>query len=257
MGKWSERIYRVSPLWIQNVGISAFGFYWARRRLGPVFEQAWREYVERETWSSERMQDFVQMQLRDQVTRAYKQVPFFRDRFRRHGITDDLIEHFTISDLPKLPLLEKATVRADPLALLTTAAAKNPPKAFSTSGTTGLPIRVYWDAATHQRNIAVREARSLRWAGVSYRDSRSMLGGRIVVPNSLSKGPYWRYNPWERQLYLSAFHIGPGTVQDYVRALNKYKPTTMTGYASANFFLARFIQEAGLQVNSPTAIITG
>jgi phenylacetate-CoA ligase len=79
----------------------------------------------------------------------------------------------------------------------------------------------------------------------------------MVVPNSLSKGPYWRYNPWERQLYLSAFHIGPGTVQDYVGALNKYKPTTMTGYASANFFLARFIQEAGLQVHSPKAIITG
>jgi len=256
MGKWTERIYRVSPLWLQSLGISTFGFFWARRRLGSVFEQTWREYVERETWSPERMQDFVQTQLRAQIARAYREVPFYRETFRRHGVTDELIEHLTISDLCKLPLLEKAAVRADPAALLTVSAAKNPPKVFSTSGTTGLPIRVYWDAATHQRNIAAREARSLRWAGVSYRGSRAVVGGRLIVPKAKSSPPFWRYNRWEKQLYLSAFHVSPENAPDYTSALNRFQPQLITGYASANYFLAKAIQERGLEIYSPRAVIT-
>lgn len=256
MGKWTERIYRLSPLWVQKAGISAFGFFWARRRLGPVFEQTWREYAERETWSEQRMQDFVQMQLRTQVRRAYREVPFYHEAFQKYDVAEDLIERLTISDISKLPLLEKTAVRANPAALLTVTAAKNPPKAFTTSGTTGLPIRVYWDPATHQRNIAAREARSLRWAGVSYRGSRAVVGGRLIVPKAKSSPPYWRYNRWEKQLYLSAFHVSPRNAPDYANALNHFQPQLITGYASANYFLAKAIQEAGLDIYSPRAIIT-
>lgn len=257
MSKFTDRVYAASPLLVQQLGIAVFGWFWARRRLGPIFEKTWREYKDRESWSRDRLQEYVEAQLRSQVRRAYEQVPFYRESFRENGLSEDLINRLEMNGLSRLPLLDKATVRENPCRLLTEDAAHKPPASFATSGTTGTPIRVFLDSATHQHLMGVREARSFQWAGVSYRDSRSMAGGRLIVPKSLSKGPYWRYNPWERQLYLSAFHIGPGTVEDYVKALNKYKPTTMTGYASANFFLARFIQEAGLHVHSPKAIITG
>jgi phenylacetate-CoA ligase len=78
----------------------------------------------------------------------------------------------------------------------------------------------------------------------------------MIVPKADSRPPFWRYNHWERQLYLSAFHISPANVPDYVAALNRFKPVTMTGYASAQFFLARLIGELQLQVHSPRAIIT-
>lgn len=254
--KWLDRIYASSPVWMQQLGINAYGWFWARRRLGEVFERTWREYVERESWSPERMQEFVEIQLRTQVQRAYREVPFYREAFRRHGVSEALLERFTVSDLARLPLLEKAEVRAHPEALLTETAARKPPPAFATSGTTGTPLRVYWDSPVHQHNIAVREARSYRWAGVSIRDPRTMIGGRLIVPKAHSKPPFWRYNRWEHQLYLSAFHISPENVPDYVAALNRFQPVTMTGYASGNFFLARFIGELGLQVHSPRAIIT-
>jgi len=255
--KWLESLYAASPVWMQQLGINAYGWYWARRRLGDVFEKTWREYAERESWPAERMQEFVEAQLRAQVQRAYREVPFYRDAFRRHGVSEALIEKFTLSDLPQLPFLEKSAVRANPEALLTEAAARKPPPAFATSGTTGTPLRVYWDSAVHQHNIAAREARSYRWAGVSIRDPRSMIGGRPVVPEASSQPPFWRYNRWERQVYLSAYHISPANTPDYVAALNRFQPTTMTGYAAANFFLARLIAELGLSVHSPKAIITG
>jgi phenylacetate-CoA ligase len=256
MSKMTDRIYAASPVWMQQLGVSVFGWYWSRRRLGPIFERTWHEYVERENWSADRMHDFVEQQLRAQVQRAYNQVFYYRKAFRDFGITEETILHFRPEDLSKLPLLEKQVVRGNSAVLLTERAARKPPPSFATSGTTGTPIRVYWDSATHQHNIAVREARSFRWAGVSIRQPRSGIGGRLVVPRADSRPPFWRYNHWEQQLYLSAFHINPANVPDYVAALNRFRPVTMTGYASANYFLARFIAELGLEVHSPRAIIT-
>lgn len=256
MAKWVDRIYAHSPVWVQQLGINAFGWYRRRRRLGPVFEQMWRAYSERASWPADRMYDFIETQLRGQVQHAYREVPYYRQAFRDHGVTEDQITRFTSADLSKLPLLDKATVRAHPEVLLTERAARCPPPSFPTSGTTGTPLRVYWDSATHQHNLAVREARSFRWAAVSIREPRSAVGGRMIVPKADSRPPFWRYNHWERQLYLSAFHISPANVPDYVAALNRFKPVTMTGYASAQFFLARLIGELQLQVHSPRAIIT-
>ncbi len=257
MHKLLEKAYSASPVWLQQLGINAFGWYWTRRRLGPVYERTWREYVDREAWPPERLQEFVEARLRELVRRAYREVPFYRDTFRAHGISEGELELFRASDLARLPLLEKSTVRADSAQLLTQAARRHPPAHFATSGTTGTPIRAYWTSAVHQHNIAVREARSFRWAGTSYRRPRSMIGGRLVVPKAESSPPFWRYNRWEQQLYLSAFHISAAHIRDYVAALNRFRPETMTGYASANFFLARLIEEAGLEVHSPKAIITG
>jgi phenylacetate-CoA ligase len=255
MGKWLEDIYAASPVWVQQLGINAFGWYYARRRLGAVFERTWRAYEEREKWPADRMHEFVEGQLRAQVQRAFREVPHHRKAFQEHGVTESLLERFTIGDLPKLPLLDKSYVRSNPMALLTERAARKPPAAFSTSGSTGTPIRVYWDSATHQHNIGAREARSLHWAGTSIREPRSVIGGRLVVPKAHSDPPFWRYNYWERQLYLSAYHISPKNLPDYVAALNRYRPVTMLGYASSNFLLARLIGEAGAEVHSPRAII--
>jgi len=256
MGKWVDRIYQGSPVWLQQLGINVYGYYRARRRLGPVFHQVRREYAERESWSVERMREFVEKQLHDQVQRAHREVPYYRRVFREHGISDDSIQHFKLEDLPKVPLLERQFLRANPEALLTEHAAQHPPGVFSTSGTTGTPTRVYLDPATHQHNIGVRDARSLRWAGVSYRDSRANIGLRLVVPKAHSRPPFWRYNHWEKQVYLSAFHISPANITDYVQALNRFRPITFMGFATAWYFVASCIAERGLAVHSPKAIIT-
>jgi phenylacetate-CoA ligase len=147
-------------------------------------------------------------------------------------------------------------MRANPEILLTRQAAKHPPKYFQTSGTTGKPLRLYWDFKVHQHNIAVRAARSFRWAGVGCRESRAVLAGRTILNPKRNQAPFWRYNVWEKQLYLSAYHILPANMPDYVAALNKYRPVTLTGFPSALAFLARAIDESGLAVYTPQAIIT-
>jgi phenylacetate-CoA ligase len=256
MSKLTDRVYLSSPVWIQKIGINAFGWYWARRRLGGDFQRFTHGYQERESWSQDRFHGYLEEQLRGQVQRAYREVPFYREAFRTHGVSETLLERFAIEDLKKLPLLDKSNVRANSAALLTERTAKNPPKSFHTSGTTGTPLQVYWDFSVHQHNIAVRAARSFRWAGVNYQEPRAVLAGRIIVPPTHHHPPFWRYNLWEKQLYLSSYHILRENVPDYVAAMNRFKPATLTGFVSSNYFLAKLIGELGLEVHRPRAIIT-
>lgn len=256
MSKFADRIYLGSPVWLQKLGIHGFGWYWARRRLGPMFRKLSAEYEERESWSVDRFRWFLNEQLRTQVQRAYQQVPYYRNAFREHCVSEDLLARITLEDLPQLPLLEKATVRANSRLLLTEQSARHLPKGFHTSGTTGTPLQVFWDFPVHQHNIAVRAARSFRWAGVDYLGSRAVLAGRVVVPPAHHLPPFWRYNTWEKQLYLSAYHIVRKNIPDYVAALNRFRPEALTGFPSALYFLAKLITEMELEVRRPQAIIT-
>ena len=256
MSKLAERVYLASPIWTQKLGVHAFGWYWRRRRLGPAFEKHQREYIERESWSSDRFQNYVEESLRNQLLHAFQNVAYYHRKFREHGISEQDILKFRIEDLPRFPLLEKPFVRANPELLLTRQAAKRPPKSFQTSGTTGTPLRLYWDFECHQHNIAVRAARSFRWAGVGYREPRAVVAGRVILDPKRNEPPFWRFNVWEKQLYLSAFHILPQNMPDYVAALNKYRPVTLTGFPAALSFLAKAIEDAGLRPPKPRAIVT-
>jgi phenylacetate-CoA ligase len=256
MSSLGDRIYANSPLWVQQLGINAFGWYWARRRLGGDFEKIAQGYREREKWTSERFRKYVTEQLRQQLLWAYRNVSHYRETFREHGITEQLFEQFEIEDLPRLPLMEKSVLRERPLSLLADNSVQKPPAVFLSSGTTGTPIRIYWDRSVHRQNIAVRAVRSFEWAGVSYRDSRAMVGGRTIVSPANPRPPFWRYNRWEKQLYMSALHLRADNVCGYVEALNRFRPATLTGYASALYFLAKNIDQAGLTVHQPRAIIT-
>ena len=95
----------------------------------------------------------------------------------------------------------------------------------------------------HQRYAAAAEARSRNWAGINRFNARGMIGGRRVVPDGISKGPFYRYNFIEKQVYFSAYHISAKTAIDYADAIRNYKLDYMTGYAMSNYFLARFFDE--------------
>lgn len=84
-----------------------------------------------------------------------------------------------------------------------------------------------------------------------------MIGGRLIVPDGRADPPFYRYNIAERQVYLSAYHIAPAHVSDYVRGLNRYRPDVITGYAFSQATLARMMHQQGLALEYvPRAAIT-
>ena len=255
MASWLDAIYQRSPVWLQNAEVSAFGYLWRARRLGGEFRSNADRFTARERQSPEQWRTYQRDQLRALLVHCLRTVPHYSDLFPRLGLTQADLENFELEDLRRLPVLEKNEVRERPLAFLSTAPSGKLHE-YATSGSTGTPLVVRKSSRTQQLEYAAYEARCRRWAGVDFRMSRAMIGGRLVVPKAASEPPFWRYNAAEKQVYFSAFHISPRNAPHYAAALNRYRPDYLVGYASSHYFLARMIQEQGLAVHQPRAVLT-
>lgn len=251
-----DKIYNRSPLWLQNIGIAAFGVVWKHRRLGGRFKEFVDEFSERERFAQEAWQGYQIERLRELVRVCYYETPYYHRLFKDCGIDEAAVCNFSLDDLRKLPLLEKNTIRENPEDFIADNARKKKLHKYHTSGSTGTPLIVRESSVTHQIISAAYEARCRRWAGVNHTMSRAMIGCRLVVPRPVSGPPFWRYNPAERQVYFSAFHISPENVRHYVSALNHYKADYLVGYASSHYFLARMIEEQGFTVYRPNCVLT-
>jgi phenylacetate-CoA ligase len=87
---------------------------------------------------------------------------------------------------------------------------------------------------------------------------RSTIGARLVVPQPASTGPFYRYNYVERQVYLSAWHISPAHLDDYIEGFDRYRPQVLTGLAHSYYLLAQLMLQAGRSlVYRPRAAIMG
>ncbi len=250
-----QRVYDASPLWLQNLQISAFGLLWYRTRFGPGFDDAVREFQSREFWSPEEWEIYQTQALRRLLTHAFLHVPYYTRTYTDAGFTLADLQAMRVADLTSLPILEKQDIRERPQDFLATPSGTRGTRAFSTSGTTGTPIEIVISAEGYRRWQAAKEARCHIWAGVHRTMSRATFGGRTIIPDRQVGPPYWRYNAVERQLYMSAFHIAAEGVEDYVNALNRFQPDYLGGYASSHYFLARLIAEAGLEVHQPRAMV--
>ena len=251
-----DRAYQRLPVPLQNLAVTTFGYRWYRQRFGGVFAQELRAFRDREAFTSEQWSNYQRQQLSHILHTSALRVPYYRAAFKEAGLSSRELASITPDDIRLLPTLDKATLRAQGRTGLMADGHDRRGQYFASSGSTGTPTSIYFSAETHQRWSAAFESRIRLWAGVDRKHPRGMIGGRRVVPDGLAHPPYYRYNAWERQTYFSAYHISRGTAPDYVRGMLRHGVSYMTGYAMSNYFLARFIEELGIQAPALEAVIT-
>lgn len=244
-------IYAAAPVWLQNAAVTTYGLAWKWQRYGGRFHEGAQACVSREEFSRDEWRDYQTGQLRRLVTHAIATVPYYAEAFARAGLTPRDCANVNADDLSRLPLLDKDTVRRRSRDLISSAVNPRRLHTSETSGTTGTPLTVSFSLDSQRAWAAVWEARGRRWAGVTHRTSRAMIGGRRVVPWPHSPPPYWRYNWAERQIYLSAYHVSPATARHYVKALNEFQPGYLIGFGSSYFLLAQIMQDQGRTLERP------
>jgi phenylacetate-CoA ligase len=255
MGYLLEKAYPFLPVSLQNLGISAFGYFWHKRRFGGAFKNELRKFKDRESFTYEQWSDYQLQELRRFLAHAYMNVPFYREKYRQAGLSESDLMVRELSDLMKFPMLEKDDLRKFGTTSLMSRTRREG-TFFGSSGSTGTPTKIFFSNHLHQRWSAGFEARIRHWAGVSYQMGRGMIGGRRIIPEGEGRPPFYRYNFIEKQVYFSAYHISPATAWSYLEGIRRYKIDYMTGYAASNFFLARFFAESNMDVPPLKAVIT-
>jgi phenylacetate-CoA ligase len=249
-------IYGKLPIVVQNVLISIFGYTWRKRRLGGVFKEEIIRAKQRESFLNQNWNEYQESQMRSLLIHAFDTVLFYTKSFEKNGISREEIESITLDKLAQFPILEKEDLRAYGKSDLLSSKLDNKGEFFSSSGSTGTPTSIYFSVRMHQIWSAIFEARIRNWAGLTYKTPRGMIGGRRVVMEGNSNGPFYRYNFAEKQTYFSAYHINLSNVSDYIKGMSKHGVEYMTGYAMSNYFLAKFIEKSGLKAPKLKAVIT-
>ena len=246
-----DAFYARLPVWTQHGVVSAYGLYWYWLRFGPGYKRFVKEYTQRDRLTADEWHYWQEARLHDLLRVAAMQVPYYQRVWRKEERTAALAGR-----LEDLPLLEKDCIRAEPEAFLRQDIKAWPRLVFHTSGSTGAPIASIWTVEEVRMSLALREVRSARWAGVSFKMARATFSGRLVEPDPASEGPFYRFNIVERQVYLSPFHLRSETAPLYVEALSKHGVQWLTGYAVSFYLLGKFILEQGLKVPPLKAVIT-
>jgi phenylacetate-CoA ligase len=254
-----QALYPHVPVFVQNLGISLYGYTYRNERLGGHYERYAAEFTARDRWSPGEMQNYVEAELRRVLLHAYDEVSFYRSAWTRAGLGRADLARIHPADLPRIPITSKDSLRRDPDAFVAAdVARRHKLHRYYTSGSTGTPVTTICDAEAHRRFVAGRDVRSFGWAGVSVRSPRSMIGGRLVVPRSDARPPFYRYNLAERQTYFSAYHISPDSAANYVDGFNRFRPEVLTGYAYSHYLLGRMMLAQGLKLAyRPKAAILG
>lgn len=251
-----HKIYAFLPITLQNFLISVYGYAWKKRRFGGVFKDELTRFKEREFYSELQWFKYLEEELKRLLCHAYRTVPYYKEKFNEQGVKITDLENFKMVNLNRLPFLEKNDLRLFGKSSMLSELKGVGGEFYSSSGSTGTPTSILFSKKMHQRWSAAFEARIRNWAGLTIDNRRGMIGGRRIVMGNTSKGPLYRYNSSEKQVYFSAYHIAPQTTKNYLQGIQKHKIDYMTGYAVSNFTLARFIKNQGLKAPILKAVIT-
>jgi phenylacetate-CoA ligase len=235
-----QRVYQHAPAWLQTVLLNAQAARLHRERYGPTFEALEAAWDRSQWWEPARLRDWQAERLREIARVAYERVPFYRRRFDACGVRPEEITG--PEDLRRLPVLTKADVREAGPGLLT-----RPASALvhgHTSGTTGSPLSLWYDRAMCIANN-VADWRQKGWAGMRRDAWCGVFLGRVVVPITVRRPPFWRRNYLHRQVWFSSFHLSEANLAIYVQEIRRRRLRFLEGYPSTLYILASYLRRRG------------
>lgn len=237
----AQDVYRKLPGWIQTLALNAYAVRLRLRRQGRDFRRLRGQWAESQWWEPKRLRAWQDRRVRGIVRFAYEHVPFYQERWDEHGVGPADVQR--VSDLPRLPILEKEEVRR--------AGKRLTPDDLDvdlvhghTSGTTGSPLSVWYDRRMSVVNH-VADWRQKSWGGLEPGDWWGLFLGRVVVPTDRQDPPFWRTNYLDRQVWFSAFHMSPENLDHYVREIRRRDLGFLEGYPSTLYILAEHVASRG------------
>lgn len=247
-------IYSKLPISIQNWAVGVYSEKLEKERRGKGFEDILESLKCSENWSKEEIRSYKEEHLARIIQHAYSHCPFYKEKFTAAGV---LPSDFTcLEDLQKFPVLTKEEVRANMERMIADNVKRKDLIHYHTSGTSGKALdffnskdnlRYYWALCTRY------ESRF----GINDHDLHLNFTGKLVVPLSQMKPPYWRFKKAQNQYMLNMQHITEEKIDDIMKFIDRMNFRFFVGYPSIMYALAIVANKKGIVIrNSPTYIFS-
>jgi phenylacetate-CoA ligase len=213
------------------------------RLRGLASLPARRRLEETQWWTPERIEALRLAGLAALLRDAARDVPYYRDLFRRVGAAPEDIR--TVQDLARLPLLAKADIRANPDALKSARA--GPLKRSNTGGSSGEPLVFYTGPARRTHDVAAKW-RATRWWGVDIGDPEVVVWGSPIELSVQDRLRTLRDRLFRSKL-LPAFGMSHAALDGFVADIRRTRPRMLFGYPSALAHIARHAEAQGVRLD--------
>ncbi|AVR95977.1 phenylacetate--CoA ligase family protein [Pseudoduganella armeniaca] len=214
-------------------------FLKAKIRTGPRFQRALRRFTESAHLEGDALRDWQLQHLQRTIANAYQNVPFYKRLLDKEGIRPSDIR--TLADMKRIPLTEKAHIRADPAGFI------NPRSrgfkfSVQTSGSTGTPLELKRDTPS----IIAENAFLWRyWQQHGKRPGSRRATIRAGMVSGLDSDRLWVYNRHQNELLLSAFHLNDACLSKMVDKLQEFKAFDLYANPSTAYVLADYLARSG------------
>lgn len=223
-----------------------------KRFLGPFWMR--RGWLKKTQWLSATKLKEIQLRLlRKMVGHCYNTVPYYRQLMDERGISVDSVK--TLEDIKQFPVLTKKDVLQAGKSIVSTKYPRWLMRTARTGGTTGTPMEVCRSLfSIGDEHAFVR--RQWDWAGIGFSDRCAwIIAGRRIAEAQTNSNLYV-YDPFMKELTLSAFHLLPETARTYIEAMGRYEVKAIVGISSAVYFLAKVSADSGVKVKLKAALTT-
>ena len=252
-----EKIYRSSPHWVKNILVSLYGWKEQRKTHGKYYDEHYKVLKEILSADAGSLKDFQAKKLKVLLLESMSYSPYYRKVFQKQAISKETIEKKNVMALLQtLPFLEKETLRNSTEEIVSANPERETCCVINTSGTTGTPMTIAFDAESKQSTYA-EWRRYYDWLGLPVKFRSVRFSGRIIVDPETEKPPFWVYSIANQQLFMSTYHLLETNMGAYIEKLNRFKPEFLDGYPSSFYTLAQYILEKKLELHfKPIAIST-
>src|SRR3990170_5468035 len=246
-------LYDYSPPLVQDLWASAFGYEKVITRFWRDYDRWFAFYSAARNWSRAELLEYQREQLVKTLRNAYENTAFYRERFRKAGLTPDDIRG--VGDLGKLPLLEKDEIRLHSREMISHKYRRTDYEAHPTGGTTGMALMIYTPKQVIPRHYAFLWSRAR--IPVRFGDPYASFTGLQIVRPERDRPPFWRRNCAARQTCYSVFHLRPEFMDTYLDDLNRRRFVWWEGYPGAMVVLAEYLEQSGRPFwNYPSHVIS-
>ena len=231
--------------------IPGFETVWKGRRTF----QFWNELEQSQWWSRERLEALQLERLRKHIAYCLEYSPYYRELWTAQGLSPHDLR--SLSDIQRWPLTSRQAMRDHADQMRSTEQGLNN-VSKSTGGSSGTPLHFVIDRETNDRRMAAAY-RGYAWAGAA-------PGTRQTHLWSINLGDQTRLHRWKEHLYarylyrrcmLNSFELSDDSIPRFLGRINRFQPDVLVAYTNPLYSFARTIQQRGLAVHRPRAIIVG
>lgn len=201
--------------------------------------QTMRDMEHREGWSRTEIEAYQLERLNQIWAHARTAVPYYTRLALEHDLPErfaSLLEYQTL-----VPELSRVTVRDQPQAFLSRRPAAG--RWAITGGTTGMPMRVFWEHSAHREMLRARY-RFLQGWGIDFFARCAFLWGHAhsYLPGLAG---WWarqqvRLSDWLRnRIRLCAYDLGRDDLRRHLARISAFRPQWLYAYSRAAELLAQ------------------